>query len=130
MTVASDRTIDNSLDVGRKIPVSALSGQVLLELEGATIEQLTGPGPNASVALSRAAATLVFILAHDGAGALEAGGVSPAALAVPPLPADFAVTGDQLDNLTARDYSGSTLLVIYQADVPAEQVGGQSTVTP
>lgn len=129
MTVAADRTLDNNLDVGRKIPASALTSQVMLESEGAAIEQLTGPGPNLAVTLSRPAASLVFLLAHDGAGALEAGGVSPAALAIPPL-GDFSVAGDQLQNGNARDYSGSTLLVAYKADVSAEDQGGQSAVSP
>ena len=129
MTVAASRIIDNALDVGRKIPAASLSAQVLLELEGVVIEQITGPGPTATVLVSRPIAMLVFLLAHDGAGALEAGGVSPAALAVPPL-ADFAFDGRNLTNGNARDYSGSQLLVAYSADVAAEAQGGQSTVTP
>lgn len=130
MTVSADRTLDNFEDTGRKIPLSALSTQVLSELEGVTAEQLTGPGASpAAVTLSRRASSLVFILAHDGAGALEAGGASPAALAIPPV-SDFTLDGDQLQNTNARDYSGSTLLVLYKAEAPAEQQGGQSTVTP
>ena len=129
MTVTSDRTLDNYTDTGRKIPASALSNQVLLELEGSTIEQLTGPGPNLGVTLSRPALSLVFLLAHTGAGALAAGGASPAALAIPPL-ADFSVVGTTLQNGNARDYSSSTLLVVYKADVPAEDQGGQSSVAP
>lgn len=127
MTVSADRTIDNSQDVGRKIPASALTAQALLEAEGVRIEQLTGPAGNGSVELSVAAAELVFLLAHDGAGALEVGGASPAALAIPPL-ADFSVVGTTLQNGNARDYSGSLLLVVYRADVPAETPGGQSAV--
>ena len=123
-------TIDNSLDVGRKIPASALSAQVLTELEGAVIEQVTGPGASpAAVALSLPISSLVFMLAHDGAGALEAGGASPAALAIPPL-GDFSFAGNSLKNTNARDYSGSTLLVAYKALAPAEAAGGQSSVLP
>jgi len=129
MTVATDRTIDNSIDVNRKIPASALTSQVMLESEGSTIEQITGPAGTATVQLSRPIASLTFLLAHDGAGALEAGGVSPAAFGIPPL-ADFSFAGTALTNLNARDYSGSLLLVVYKADVAAEDAGGQSTVTP
>lgn len=128
MTVPPARTIDNTADVNRKIPLAALTSQVMSEAEGSTIEQLTGPGASAAVTLSRPAASLVFLLAHDGAGALEAGGASPAALAIPPL-GDFSVAGDQLQNGNVRDYSGSTLLVVYKALVPAEGQGGQSGVS-
>ena len=122
------RTIDNTIDVSRKIPATALTAQVLLESEGVNVEEVTGPGANGTVDLSRPVAELVLIIAHDGAGAFAPGGASPAALPVPPVGVDFTATGKTLTNTTARDYSSHKLVVFYRADVQAEQQGGQSAV--
>jgi hypothetical protein len=134
MTVATSRTINNSLDVGRKIPASALSPLALTELEGAVFERIAGPGVAGTVVLSRPVSALLYILADDGTGSFGAGGAAPAALAVPPV-ADFVLTPSNANGVGAltedasRDYSAHFLAVWYRALVPADVLGG-SSVTP
>jgi len=135
MTVATGRTIDNLKDTGRKIPSTALSPRMLTSLEGVIVESLVGPAAGLAVELSNpAVGTPVLILAHDGVGALEAGGAAPAAVGVPVVPTHFTfVTKNingvaQLTEANARDYSGSILVVVYKQDSPDETTGGQTTV--
>lgn len=136
MTVPASRTINNLSDTQRKTPSTTLSPRVLTSLEGVIVESLVGPGVAGVVTLSRPARGVpVLVLAHDGAGALEVGGVAPAAVAVPVVPTHFTFVNRnpagvaEITEVGGRDYSGSTLVVFYQPDDPEETVGGQTTVS-
>jgi hypothetical protein len=138
MTVAATRTINNDKDVARKIPASALSPQVLSEMEGVCFERIVGPGIAGTVALSRPVSQVLYILADNNAGGFAAGGAAPAALPVPPV-TDFTLVqqnGNGVGTLTeassggGRNYSTSRLAIWYRALVPADVPGGASTVTP
>ena len=137
MTVPQTRTIDNLGDTGRKYPTTSLADRVLTAKEGTITEELTGPGIAGVVALSQPVCpgTPVYILAHDGAGAFEAGGAAPAALPVPLVPAQFTLVVKnangvgELTEVDGRDYSGSTLRVSYSPDQAEGTIGGQSAVS-
>jgi hypothetical protein len=138
MAVAASRTINNDKDVARKIPASALSPQVLSEMEGVVFERIVGPGAAGTVALSRPVSAILYIIADNNAGGFAAGGAAPAALPVP-LVSDFTLVQQNaagVGTLTeassggARNYSTSRLAVWYRALVPADVAGGVSTVTP
>lgn len=138
MTVAASRTLNNSKDVGRKIPVSALSPQAMTELEGAVMERIVGPGIGLTVALSRPVSSVLYILVDNNAGGFAAGGAAPAALPVP-LVTDFVLTQQNANGVGAlteasagggRDYSTSRMTIWYRALVPADVPGGASSVTP
>lgn len=138
MTVAASRTLSNSKDVNRKIPTSALSPGVMTEAEGAVFERITGPGIAGTVALSRPASEVLYILADNNAGGFAAGGAAPAALPVPPV-SDFVLVQENSDGVATlteassgggRNYSTSKLAIWYRAKVPADVTGGVSTVTP
>lgn len=136
MTVPASRIINNTLDVSRKIPSTALADRVLTAAEGRVVQALIGPGVAGTVELNEAAlpGTTPIILAHDGAGAWEAGGIAPAALPVPVVPTHFTFVESnangkaELTEVGGRDYSGSTLLVWYHPNQPEAVRGGQSSV--
>jgi len=138
MTVDATRTINNDLDVGRKIPASALSTQVLLELEGAVIEKVVGPDDTAAgdpadrVELSRPAVSVIAILSYVTAtGATSAVALAP----IEGTHWDLTPTGPNgvgvlVNPHATADFSAETWIVIYKADAPDETQGGQSSVTP
>lgn len=124
MTVAENRTIDNTLDVGRKIPTAALADAVLKSGEAVTLEEL--PGTNATaIELSEAITGPVVVLAFvtaSGAGAARTLLRNPNEFTVvnknPNGVGEITPTGDQ---------SANTLLVFYSPDQPDAPLGGAST---
>jgi len=71
MTVDSSRTIDNSTDVNRKIPSSAIEPGALNNAP--IIEKITGPGSGATVLLSQPAESISLIQSYT-----TATGIAPA----------------------------------------------------
>lgn len=138
MTVAADRTIDNTTDVNRKIPASALSNQVITELEGVIAEPITGPAADATVELSRPVSSIVAVLSYVTAtGDLVAVEGAPNVVSLFKLPTTHwtlvksnANGVGALTEAASVDNSANTWLVLYKADAPAETEGGQSSVTP
>jgi len=135
MTVPAARTLDNSIDVGRKIPSSALSATVLTELEGTVQEKIVGPdavgaAPANVRVLSRPVHSIVSILsvvtATGAAGAI----LAPIDGTHFELLASNADGVGQLTNPSAVDFKLETWIVTYKADAPAETQGGDSSVTP
>jgi len=117
MTVATDRTIDNALDVGRKIPATALE----LRVEKIAGPDAVGAAPANAVTLSQRASSIV-----DIRSTVTASGAAGAVLA-PLAGTHYGLQGAVLTNPSAVDFSAETWLVTYLAD--ADQ-GGQSSVTP
>lgn len=136
MTVPAERTLDNSIDVSRKAPTTALADKVLTGDEGVVIESVVGPGIAGFVELSQPAVSVAYVLVHDGAGDWAPGGVAPAAVPVPVLDGThFTVALESVNGVLrltesgARDYSGSTLIVAYSPKQAEGTIGGQSTVS-
>jgi len=128
----TDRTIDNSRDVGRKYPTTVLAQRVLTETEGVFTEKITGPTADATVELSHPAVEVVHILAY-----VTATGAWPGAN--PPNPLEGTDWTAVLENANGKlalteaasaDRSAETWLVIYRRKEAEGTIGGQSDVYP
>jgi len=135
MTVAADRTINNSSDTGRKTPSTTLSPRVLTSLEGSVQESIAGPNavgaaPANVVVLSRPARAIQSIQSY-----VTATGVAGAVLFPLPTTHWVALLSNvngvaQLTNPSIVDFSAETWVVTYQPDDAEETIGGQSSITP
>lgn len=131
MTVPAARTLDNYLDTGRKIPSEALVPSVLTDLEGASMERVTGPGSTATIVLAHPATSVVAVLAFITAtGAVSL--VNPLALEG----TNYSVTLENADGvcalteLNSDNRSTETWLVFYHRKSVDPTQGQRGTVTP
>lgn len=136
MTVAANRTIDNSIDVGRKVPTTSLADRVLTSLEGHVVESLAGPdavgaAPANKIVLSRPATEIAFIMSY-----VTATGAAGAIL----FPIDgthWNFVGEDpqeggnasLTNPSITDFSAETWVVAYRPLQAEGTIGGQSSVS-
>ena len=132
MTVAVSRTVDNALDVGRKIPTTALAEKVLTAREGVVIERL--PGTNAAaIALAEPIypGTPTYVLAFITASGLPATLPDGTLLTAP---ADYTVVEANAQGVgeitPTGDHTANTLLVVYSPNQPEAVSGGQSSLIP
>jgi|GEM_PF-3538109 len=131
MTVPASRQINNELDVGRKIPTTAMAEKVLTAQEGVIVESLTGPGIGATVELSHPAwpgDLPALILTHNPAtGAL---GVPNVALPTTHYTFLESNPNGKAELTGVVDLSTLTLVVFYSPYQPEATIGGQSSVVP
>jgi hypothetical protein len=128
---ATTRSLDNETDSQRTFPSSALTPNVLRDNEGAVCEKITGPGPSATVRLSRPAVRVNHIISYTTAtGVASTGGGKKEHLA---LTTDFTVVGSDstgvaaLTNAGATDYSAETWVVFYSPLSEDRTIGGVSS---
>ena len=130
MTVDTERTLNNNLDVARKIPGSAIAPGALNNL---IIEKITGPASGATVNLSQAAESISLIQAY-----VTATGIAPAVNAGFPLEGidwdavlEGAVSGvAEITEGAATARTVETWVVHYTPNAVDPADGGGSSVTP
>ena len=128
MTVAADRTIDNALDVSRKIPESAIEASALNSL---IIEKIVGPASGATVLLSQPAESISLIQSY-----VTATGAAPVNPQYPIEGTDWdavleGVSGvAEITEGAATSRVAETWVVHYTPKGVDAVEGGQSIVTP
>jgi len=133
MTVATDRTINNLGDTGRKTPSTTLSPRVLTSLEGVILESIAGPNavgaaPANVVTLARPARAIVAVLSTVTATGAAGAILRPIAGTHYTVVLANAAGVAELTNPSAVNFAAETWLVAYQPDEPEETIGGQSSV--
>lgn len=128
------RSIDNTLDTGRKWPIGSQGGKTMSTDLGITAEKITGPtpaagaGPTVKLAnpVKKVRAVRSYVTA-SGAFSAKPNLVEGVDYSVNPADPNNGGNGT-LKNLTATDYSAATWDVEYSPLEPDGTVGGQSHV--
>ena len=128
MAVATSRSINNSLDVGRKIPISSLSDRVLTELEGVTLEIIPGTAAGTAAPVSREISEVIAVVAVVTSN----GRFVTAARSLLTVTTDYTVTKKNAAGVGAivpvtTSQALNTLMVYYRA-ATADATGSSSSV--
>jgi hypothetical protein len=131
MTVATERTLLNANDSGRKWPTTSLADAVLKDSEGTVTEKITGPAGSATVKLSRPAVRVLHVTSYVTATRVWS------VINVPVEGTDFSVNLNDaaqggvcsLKELLATSYAAATWVVQYQPLAAEGTIGGQSNAS-